>query len=255
MDDPQYEIERYLDGSLTSAEKAAFEARLSEDSVLAQEYEIALATRGLISEAGRLDLKETLEGFETEMETEADPLGTESTTQVFPLWAKRLLPIAAMVVIFLGVYQYVIGGSISSSEVYDTYFETYASPSELRDVNDNELVNWEKASQLYASGAFQEALGYFSKAKGEVPDYLSEYYKGICHLSVEAPYYQLAINAFDEVLKTDNDYNQQAQWYKALALIQTERREEAFVLLNLIVENESYNHIWAAEILETKIKD
>jgi len=246
MDDQQSNIEKYIEGKMTAEELQAFEQQLTIDTALANAYEAEIVARQLITEAGRLDLKETLEVFDAEMEHSPGQGG------VIPLWMKRVLPVAAMFVIFIGVYQIILIDSTTSSEVYDTYFETYAAPSVLRDVGIDESINWEMATNLYAAKNYRDAVLYFAKAEGEVPVYLSEFYKGMSNMNLDAPYYQRAINAFDIVLQTDNDYRQQAQWYKALALLGINNKEEAIAIFNSIVENRSYNYMKAEEILKLK---
>ena len=253
MNKYQLDIEKYLDGHMDLNEKTAFETRLKTDITLLKAYEDELSARELIKEAGRLELKETLHNIDREMGNAASDLAPE-TGRVMPLWMKRALPLAAMIIIFLGVFQYMRSGGISSAEVYDSYFEPYAAPSVVRDSNEAPLENWETAANLYAQKKYEVALPYFEKAQTEVPEYLSEFYRGMSHLSSEAPLYSRAITAFDKVLATDNDYTQQAMWYKALALLEIQNKEEAFRILESIVANQSYNHKAAAEILKLKIK-
>lgn len=253
MNKHQSHIEKYLDGLMDSQEQTAFEARLKTDTTLFRAYEDELSARALIKEAGRMELKETLQNIDREVAGGPnEPLQVPG--RVMPLWMKRALPLAAMIIIFLGVFQYIRSGGISSAEVYNSYFEPYAAPSAVRDSNEEPLENWETAANLYAQKKYREALPYFEKAQSEVPQYLSEFYRGMSHLSSEAPLYSRAITAFDRVLATDNDYTQQALWYKALALLEIQNKVEAFQILETIVANKSYKHEAAAEILKLKIK-
>ncbi len=71
-------------------------------------------------------------------------------------------------------------------------------------------------------------------------------------MNLDAPYFQRAINSFDIVLQTDNDYRQQAQWYKALALLGINNKKEAIAIFTSIVEKRSYNYTEAEEILKLK---
>ena len=76
-------IEAYLDGDLSGTERRDFEDRLVEDEMFAREYKSQLAARQLIREAGRLELKDSLESFE----------GEAATVRVIPIWIKRAAPI------------------------------------------------------------------------------------------------------------------------------------------------------------------
>jgi len=248
MDNYQEEIERYIEDRMSSEEKISFQKRLSEETELAESLRAELEARSLVTDAGRLEVLETLEGYESEM-------NNSKSGVVIPLWTKRLLPIAAMLVIFFGVYNFFIGNKLTTTQVYETYFETYDGPSNLRSVEGNDLVEWDTASKLYSEKKYGEALGHFTKAEGQVPQYLVHYYRAMCDLNIDAPYYQRAINKLDLVLETDNDFHEQALWYKALALLNTQRKQEAFDVLELLVERNGYKATEAKKILETKLKD
>lgn len=253
MNNYQQDIERYLNGEMTSAEQRAFEQQRTTDTALAEAYEAELSARNWAKDAGRLELKKKLQQVDAQMLQET-PAQMEAGGKVLPLWIKRVLPIAAMVIIFLGVYQFMVSGSLTTSEVYDTYYTVYESPSVLRDSGDESKINWETAARLYSERKYREAIPYFSKAEAEVPQYLAAFYKGMSNLNLDGPYYTRAIAAFDTVLQTDNDYREQAQWYKALALLQIQQKEEATALLKTIVENKSYNYQNAEDILKLKLK-
>ena len=248
MDNYQEEIERYIEDQMSSEEKASFQQRLTEEPLLAEALQEELAARSIIRDAGRLDISQTLEDYESEMNSSKPGL-------VIPLWTKRLLPIAAMLVIFFGVYNFFIGNKLTTSQVYESYFETYDGPSTLRTAEGIELIEWETASKLYSEKKYSDALSHFTKAEGQVPQYLLHYYRAMCDLNLDAPYYQRAINKLDLVLETDNDFHEQALWYKALALLNTERKREAFDVLKLLVERNGYKAAQAEKILETKLKD
>jgi len=254
MDKHHIDIEKYLDGNMTDQETTEFELRVEVDPQLATQMENERNARRLITAAGRLELKTTLDTVDAEMRA-SQLVTSDQGGKIMPLWMKRALPIAAMAIVFLGLFQLLQTNSMTSSEVYDTYFNVYEAPSALRSTEGNKLVNWEKASQLYAEGNYREAISYFAKSESEVPGYLTEFYKGMSNLSLDGPYYQRAITAFDKVLATDNDYVEQAQWYKAFALFQIQDKEEVTQLLEEIVANKSYNHEKAAALLEVKLKE
>lgn len=241
------EIERYLDGEMTESEMRDFEHRLATDRNLSESYGAMVTARKLITQAGRLELKEKLESFEEE---------PARKSSIKPLWVKRAFPIAAMLIIFFGVYQWLIfNNGISGDEVYTNYYETYKAPSVIRDTGTNELTNWKRATEYYRKQEHEEAIVYFSKAEKEIPQYLVAFYTGMSMLEVEAPDYQAALNNFETVLQSDNDYTQQATWYKGLLLLKLGKNEEAISVFENIVEAQTYHYQKAEEILKKKIKD
>lgn len=247
MDKDQKNIEAYLEGTMTSEERLAFEQRLSQEPVLSKSYESELAALELIKEAGRLELKNTLEDFDTQMQEET------IRKRVIPLWAKNAMRVAAMLLLFAGVYQvFLTFGGVHTSEVYDTYFEAYEAPSMERD--GSESPNWKLVVASYQNGAYKETIPFLQQSKGEVPDYLIAFYTGISHMASQKPDLEKAVQNFDEVLTTDNDYHQQAEWYKALALLKMEKEEAAKVIFKKIVAAKNYQYEEAESILKLDLK-
>lgn len=249
MDKDQQNIEAFLEGIMTSEERLAFEQRLTQEPKLSEAYENEIAARELIKEAGRLDLKKTLEGFDAEM------LDKSTHKRVIPLWAKNAMRVAALLILFAGGYQvFQTFSGVNTSEVYDTYFEVYDSSSVERDASGTAIPNWELAAESYRNERYEEALPFLEKSKGEVPDYLISFYAGMSYMAQQQPNLEQAIQNFDAVLATDNDYRQQAEWYKALALLNSEKEEEATVLFKSIVAAKSYHYEKAASILKLNMK-
>lgn len=246
----EIQIERYILETMSAEEKQAFEEQLALDPQLKKDYESTLAARQLIVEAGRMELKETMEEFETESDRSVQ------LSRVMPLWVKRALPVAALVVLFFAVYQFTNLGKAQTGEaVYSDYFEPYAGPGTVRNGENGELVNWKAAAQLYKEGNYAESLALFRNAEGDVPGYLVLFYVGMSAMSMDPPDLDQAIMAFDSVMETDNDYVQQADWYKALALLRKGDNENAMELFKDIFEAKTYNHTKAAEILELEIEN
>jgi len=242
-------IEKYLSGTMNSEELKEFEARLGSDAIFAEEYAITLAAHKLIKEAGRIDLKETLESFDQEMQS-------EDATPVIPIWMKKALLIAAILIVLFGVYQFIKPqNSFTGTEVYNTYFEAYSKPSSIRDSENSKQINWEKAASFYSNKEFEKAILFFNKTGAEVPDYLSSFYTGISLLSKETPNYQEAIEHFELVINSDNDYIQQALWYKGLALLKLDKKEEAMKIFNAIVDTKGFNYLRAEQIINLTIED
>ena len=246
---PNIEIERYLTKQMTVSEAKDFEHLLDTNIELKESYKASLAVNELITEAGRLELKSTLDSFDSQ-------ITSSEGGRIIPLWVKRALPIAALLVVFLGVYQFgVFNTSLNASEVYDLNFETYASPSVVRDSNENMQSNWEVGAQLYRDKQFELAIEKFTSTQSDVPKYLISFYVGVSALSMTQPDYQMAITHFDQVLNMDNDYREQAKWYKGLVLLKIDRKAEALEIFKSIAESESYNSEKASGILKTKFKD
>jgi len=246
----EIEIERYILESMSEEERLAFEERMTSDPALKKAYETTLVARQLIKEAGRLELRTTLETFENEVSDKV------VTSRIMPLWVKRILPIAALIVVFIGVYLFGnFNKTYSGDEVFSTYYEVYNPPSTVRNDDGSKLLNWETAVDAYKNGDYKKAFTFFGTSEDVIPDYIKDFYLGVSALSAESPNYEWAILSFDEVIATDNDYKQQALWYKALALLGKGESDTAMILFETIAEHGWYNHEKAAEIRKVKIEN
>ena len=59
-------IDRYINKQMNADELQEFETRLANDKELLDEYKSTIAANEVVNEAGRLELKSTLEAFETQ---------------------------------------------------------------------------------------------------------------------------------------------------------------------------------------------
>ncbi|GAB5399656.1 MAG: hypothetical protein Aureis2KO_12410 [Aureisphaera sp.] len=253
MDKDQDYIERYLDGELNPEEAKAFMAQLSEDDGLKEALEEAQAARNAILAAGRLELKETLESFESDVDSTT--LEKSQEVKVVPLWIKRVIPIAAMIVVFVGAYWFLLGEGVTSNDVYTKYYEVYEAPSALRDSGADTPLHWNTGVRYYSEGRFEEALRNFSKSESEIPEYLIDFYSGVCAMSKSEPDYKAAVNHFLDVEKRDNDYRQQAKWYRGLALLKQGEKDKALAIFHDISETKGYRHKEARKIIGLTIED
>ncbi|WP_353779281.1 tetratricopeptide repeat protein [Winogradskyella sp. 3972H.M.0a.05] len=193
----------------------------------------------IIEEAGRLDLKQTLDEFD-----EDTPY--RNNKGVVSLWVKQSLKVAAIFLVAFGIYHFGFN-STTPSELYESYYTIYDAPSAIRGEEDNQQPNWNKALEYYKAKNFNDANVYFERAKGEIPEYQLNFFSASTFLAMDNV--EKALKGFNEVLETDNDYNQQAKWYKALCLIKLEDIETAKKILNTIIAEEGYKSDEAKQIL------
>jgi hypothetical protein len=92
MDNIEELIDRYLSKSMTEVEVEDFENLLKVDKTLHAEYIKTVGARKFIEEAGRLELREQLDAFESEEQV--------SKKTIIPLWFKRTMAIAAAFIVF-----------------------------------------------------------------------------------------------------------------------------------------------------------
>ena len=246
MDNIEELIDRYLSKSMTEVEVEDFENLLKVDKTLHAEYLKSIAARKFIEEAGRLELREQFDAFESD-----EQIGEKA---IIPLWFKRAMAVAAVFIVVFGLYQVVFNNTISADAVFESYFETYKAPSVERNSETTLNTNLQSAMKAYEAKDYEKALVFFTKVESET-NYVTSFYRGVSYLSSKNPNYKQALQNFEIVLQTDNDYNQQALWYKGLTLLKLKETDKALKVFQKIKEATSYNHAKAAEIVNENIKD
>jgi tetratricopeptide (TPR) repeat protein len=242
----EIQIEQYIQGSLSTEEMAAFKQRLSSDSALAEAYENSLAAHALIKEAGRMELKETLESFEKK----------KGATKVRYLNKRRTSLIAATLLLCLGMYfmsDYF--GSKTPEQVYESYFEMYAAPSTLRGDAPDETPYWDTAVAAYSNENYQEALTNFERAESTIPNDKVAFYKSLCQLQLDDKYLNTTLHSLQKISNGTSDYREQALWYYALGSLKNGNKQEALHAFERIVKNKSYRYEDASEIIKIQFKD
>ncbi len=246
MDNIEELIDRYLSKSMTAIEVKDFENLLKTDTTLHAEYVKSIAARKFIEEAGRLELREKFDVFESEELT--------GEKAIIPLWFKRTMATAAVFIVLFGLYQVVFNSTISSDAVFESYFETYKAPSVERNSETTLDTNLQSAMKAYEAKSYEEALQFFDKLEDKT-NYVANFYKGLSYLSSKDPNYKQALQSFEIVLQTDNDYNQQALWYNGLTLLKLKETDKALKVFQKIKETTSYNHEKAVEIVAKNIEN
>lgn len=234
-------IERYLKGDMNQIEKNDFEDRLRHDAKLAEAFEHTKTAHQFIHQAGRLDLKKKLASFDEEIEQEEK--------RVFPMWVKRAISVAAVLLISIGIYQFFIkeSNTKSTGEIYAEYFTGYSGPGVLRNSN-QDLPHWKEATKLYYEKKYEEAIPNFEKAKA--PPYASSFYIGLSHMLKDTPNFEEAIGSFNVVLESNNDFFHQALWYKGLSLLKLKEKEKASAIFKSVRANKQYKFKEAEEIIK-----
>lgn len=245
MDNIEELIDRYLSKLMTEVEVKDFENLLKVDKTLHAEYLKSVAARKFIEEAGRLELREKFDAFESE-----EQIGEKA---IIPLWFKKTMKIAAAFVVLFGLYYVVFNSTISADAVFESYFEAYKVPSVERNSETTLDTNLQSAMKAYGAKSYEEALQFFNKLEDKA-NYVTSFYKGLSYLSSKNPDYKQALQSFEIVLQTDNDYNQQALWYKGLTLLKLKETDKALKVFQKIKETASYNHAKAVEILNENIR-
>ena len=240
-------IERYLDGQMNDSEKAAFEAQLRSDTALAEAVALEQAARSLVVQAGREALRSRLNTFENEWQA------ARTAPKPVLLSRRRLFAVAAAVLaLSAALVWFFVKPAPKPADLFAAHFQPYRAPSPERGAAATDA--WQRAAAAYAAGDYKIAAGLFNESLGDstaIP-YQCHFYLGVSLLAQQPPLPEAAVFSFDKTLKSDNDYRQQAMWYKALALLKLGQQEAAGEVLNEIVRQDYFHRREAEEVLRGK---
>lgn len=170
-------IDAYVDGTLTGAERAAFEQRLASDPALKQEVALQRQINEALNEPAVADLEEKL----TQIIAEERP--------VKPLWRQyaRPLAIAASVLLLLGfawLFRPTSQGPLDQEALFLAQAEF--PESLLTDMNvrnsgvdtrktDSMVLRLEALNQSYQEGEWQLALDQLDQTLVDFPELVTDY--------------------------------------------------------------------------------
>lgn len=235
-------IERYIQGSMSTKEIEDFEMRLSIDEAFRKSYDSSKAAFNFIKEAGRIELKETLNSFEKSKQK--------------TIKSRRIYLIAASVVLLMGFYFMTdFFSSKSTLQVYELYFETYDAPSILRGDLIEDTPIWDTAVDFYKNENFNEALNNFEQAETYILKDKVAFYIAMCELELENSNLDTTLHRLKNISKGNSNYQEQALWYYALGNLKKGNKKEALNSFEEIIKNQSFGHEKAKEIIALTIKD
>lgn len=241
----QEQIERFLSDDLSQEERAAFEARLASDEQLAEELALQQLAHATVAEAGRISLRKHLNVLENEWQQK------QKIPHLRKL-SRRWLPLAAIILALVVALLWLFRPTTTKpQQLFAETFEPYRSPTPERGL-ENQTI-WADASTAYSKASYELSARLFGESlqtNEDIPDYLAHFYQAISLLAQHPPKATAAIQSLDIVLSSDNDFQQQAQWYKTLALLQLGDTQAAAAMLKNISTPGHYKATEAKKLLE-----
>lgn len=237
-------IEKYIDGELEGQELINFEKLLEFNAEIKRDYQLSLDINNSILEDDIMQLRESLD-YMYKDEPKVRRLPNTFTR-------RKLFYAAASIALLLvagGIIKYITGSDLDNEAVFEKYYAPYEVSVIYRSGNeevDKILVN---ALQKYEEKNFSEAVVLFEKVLKSGKDDMSvNLYSGISYMEEEK--YQNAANSFGKIIaQNDNLFIEQAKWYLAMCYVITEKNDEAELILEELIETDSYYKRQAAKVL------
>ncbi|MDN5201831.1 hypothetical protein QQ008_10670 [Fulvivirgaceae bacterium BMA10] len=230
-------IEKYLSGTLNEEERKAFESRLESDTDFAKSVEaLRLAMEGIHNFGLRQELKE----IGAEMNEELLSFKRKNPKRVWLF----IGGVAATLTILIAVLHY-LSQTSSTTQLFQSYFQPYPNLITTRSSDQSDI---KEAFQNYSHQNFKEALKGFESAVLERNrnDTLL-FYAGVSALADGT--HEKAIDYLSALSEIKSEFNQQGNWYLALAYVLGDDIEEARQILNRIRPDE-YEYRASRELLE-----
>ncbi len=216
------EIEAYLNGSFSTEQLQAFEQRLQTESDLLAKVEKVKLSLLTVEEAG---LREDLETFHTRLKTKpvvSIPKHKKNNLTKWLAIAAVFIAIAITTILYLQQPN-------EHEKIYSSFYKP--DPGLSTTMSQTDDYEFEKAMVEYKTGNYEVALASWQNLLRQNPqsDTLN-YFIGSALLADKK--IEQALPFFDMVLKKEKStFLPEAEWYKALALLHSGKKQEAILLL------------------------
>ncbi|MEM6516569.1 MAG: hypothetical protein AAF688_10340 [Bacteroidota bacterium] len=228
-------IEKYFEGSLSPKEQQEFEILLKKDSAFYEAFEFQKDVKKALIESKKDKLRKSL----------IDNQRNENKSSRI----KYLL--VASVVIALGVLSIVFVMNTKTSDYQQLYvenFEPYPNIIAPPVRGSDDLSQIQKDFMPYQKENYEVAVKIFEQRYQETnaPFYL--FYQGVTALKLGNT--DEAIVLFEKQIKHKDRFKNYSKWYLALAYLKKEDIDKTEILLNQIVDKQTYRYKSAQKLLE-----
>lgn len=187
----------------------------------------------IINEYGRIKLKNKLKSFDNQLNISKNRIIGTVLVAVFCL------------AIGIPLLMNVLNSNTSNETLFASNFTPYKTVLNVRgNEHGDELLS--KGIIAYSNNNFEEAIVNLNAITNK--SYVVNFYLGVSYLGIKHPDGEKALENLNKVLTADNDFKQQATWYKGLALLLTKQTKEAQTIFKKIVEKKWFNYEKALEI-------
>jgi tetratricopeptide (TPR) repeat protein len=222
-------LEKFCEGSMSKAEKDAFEKAMQTDEGLSIEVKNYFISKSAIANASNERLKNHL-----------DDMGQDLDLTYYP--KTRLLQYmlaAAGICLLIGlgwIMMYYFQRPKTTDEIFLSYYQRpdISEFTERSLGGDSSLLIWNTALDNYSKHEILKASGEFEQLtnnQSAIPFSKVFYLLAICYM--ESNEFEKAIQAFDHV-GAESSFVYAMQYYKALCFIKMDKRQEAIDMLNTI---------------------
>lgn len=231
----QLKISRYLNDEMSAGERKEFELEMDSDENLAAEF------------------MKVISGVYEKKRIEKQIVTPQKGSVKRGLFSSPLLKAAAIVILLIGIAAILyINLSKPQTLLTDNYLY-YPSMKNIRSMSDNGNSSVDRAFGYYTTENYRKATVLFEQIADTSKNKNSfDLYAGISLLHEnEKEAFIKAITHLKRVLSTENQYNDAAQWFLAIAYYEAGNKQEAKKLFKQISNSKRhYKKAKATEVLK-----
>ncbi|MCB0534030.1 MAG: tetratricopeptide repeat protein [Lewinellaceae bacterium] len=267
-------IHRYLNKTMTQAERNTFEAELQRDPELREAVELERRLLAGLEKAGEQRLQQTIGTVHTKLKDEgffAADAKEDSKPELTITYSsnrftmRKLISIAASLLVLAGAVWFfaIRDASVEAKDLYNEYYKPDTDVQRARDVIatleshglagvPTDTDSLKTALELYEASKYDEALALLKViAEAHPENDIAQYYIGVIHMDQER--YAKAIEVLLPVSRMDNsDFKNQALWNLGLCYLRTENnQQDAYNVFQSLADDPEYpDHRNAKALLE-----
>lgn len=239
-------LEKYLQDKLTETGWQEFDALLNSDPDFKEEVDFQMDVKRAVTAEEDESFMDILSDFESEAQT-TEP----KTVQLEPSKSTKLpikWMVAASVAVLAGIaYFFSANQAADPQDLFAANFKPYRNVTHPITRGAEATDTKTKAFLAYSKGNYENAIPLFDElyASSKEPFYL--FYKANALIQVRKA--EEAVPLLLEHLKTQDSLTDKTNWYLAMAYLQLQDTEKAKVALRKVVEISGYKNEEAKQLL------
>lgn len=240
-------IQKYIQGTLNTAEQVQFDALLQNDLDFAQKVTEHKNLHSAIKATEKDDLKAHLQQLEATQ--------NESDTSKKPFNKNIRLAIAVVLLLFFGLIgNYIIQQANMNETLYATYFEPYPNALQPITRGQQDADVFSKATQAYESRDYEKSVQLFDVVLAGLDNPSTDilFYKAMSLLNLGKE--TAALDILREIKHKKTRFAPQIYWYGALIHIKFDENEKALKALEYMDTLETTFKNKERSVLKSKLK-
>ncbi len=238
-------LDRYFSNELDKSELTTLNERLKSDPEFNQEFQEMKEIRLAVKAQARQNIKSLFTDIE-------DSLNKEQLTTNHQTAMKRILTVAASLILMVSVSYFVLNGNgqPTPQDVFTEYYKPYTNLNgQVRGEARNTESLSNAAYSAYDAGNYALAVENFETLVEVEKTAENYFYMGISNIEIGE--YEAAVKNLNTTLNNFSTFSDQSKWYLSMALLADKKEEEGISILASLSLTKNAYAIKSSEILKS----